>query len=278
MKTYRTTGTHINWLQPRWEYMHYHPNIWDVDLNVIGIWEAEGKIVGVAHLEHYMGSAYFEFDPAYDFLRREALAYAEENLRAVTNDKKVLSAYINDQDTAFQAIAAEKGYQKQSRSGRMSRFVIPHPFPAITLPDGFQLRSLVENNDLYRLCRLLYRGFGHGEELPDDDDVTDGNEFMQSAPNYQMDINIVIEAPDGGFAAYCGMWYEPVNRIAYVEPVATDPDYRRMGLASAAVLEGIRRCAARGATVAYVGSILPIYLSLGFAQMYNCSTWLREWP
>ena len=67
---------------------------------------------------------------------------------------------------------------------------------------------------------------------------------------------IVVEAPDGRFVSYCGMWYEPVHSIAYVEPVATDPDYRRMGLGRAAVMEGIRRCGALGATEAWVGSDL----------------------
>lgn len=53
---------------------------------------------------------------------------------------------------------------------------------------------------------------------------------MQSAPSFRKDLNVVVEAPDGSFVAYCGMWLEPVHAIAYVEPVATDPDYRRMGL------------------------------------------------
>ena len=24
-RTYSAMGNHINWLQPRWEYMHFHP-------------------------------------------------------------------------------------------------------------------------------------------------------------------------------------------------------------------------------------------------------------
>lgn len=100
---------------------------------------------------------------------------------------------------------------------------------------------------------------------------------MQSAPNYRHDLNFVVEAPDGAFAAYCGMWYEPVRAIAYVEPVATDPDYRRLGLGKAAVLEGIRRSGEMGATVAYVGSALPFYSALGFRQIYNRFAWQREW-
>jgi predicted N-acetyltransferase YhbS len=71
------------------------------------------------------------------------------------------------------------------------------------------------------------------------------------------------------------MFYEPMNRFAYVEPVATDPAYRRLGLGKAAVLEGIRRCAELDATVAYVGNDLPIYRSVGFQKIYVSECWLK---
>ena len=125
------------------------------------------------------------------------------------------------------------------------------------------------------MTRLLWRGFNHGDEPPND--AIEERKLMQSAPNYRRDLNIVAEAPDGNFVSYCGMWYEPVHEIAYVEPVCTDPDYRRKGLASAAVLEGIRRCGQQGARVAYVGAIRPVYLAIGFRQIYNRSAWRREW-
>jgi predicted N-acetyltransferase YhbS len=71
------------------------------------------------------------------------------------------------------------------------------------------------------------------------------------------------------------MWYDRSTDYAYVEPVATDPDYRRMGLARAAVLEGIRRCFAEGAEVAYVGTTMPFYLSIGFKPLFEAHWW--EW-
>lgn len=77
------------------------------------------------------------------------------------------------------------------------------------------------------------------------------------------------------FVSYCGTWYEPINGYAYVEPVATDPDYRRRGLGRAAVLEGIRRCGELGATVAYVGSDLEFYEALGFVPIYTCQCWTK---
>ena len=84
------------------------------------------------------------------------------------------------------------------------------------------------------------------------------------------------EAPDGPFVSYAGTWYEGANRYAYVEPVATDPDYRRRGLGRAAVLEGLRRCAALGATVAYVGSDLAFYRALGFEVMHTDRCWTKH--
>lgn len=79
----------------------------------------------------------------------------------------------------------------------------------------------------------------------------------------------------GELAAFCGMFYEPTHRYAYVEPVATDPAYRRMGLGKAAVLEGIRRCAELGAQTAYVGSVLEFYLALGFKKIYTSECWVK---
>ena len=239
VRTYRTTGGHINWLQPRWEYMHYHPLIRGVDLSSIGIWEAHGEVVGVVHPEHAMGTAYFEID------------------------------------SEWGALKAEMGYVKDEGREAMSHFTIPRPFPTVSLPPGFRLKGLADDNDLRKVDRVLWRGFNHGDEPPDGG--IEDRKFMQSAPNYRKDLNIVVEVPGGDFASYCGMWYEPVHSIAYVEPVATDPDYRRMGLGRAAVLEGIRRCGELGATVACVGSVMPFYLSMGFRQAYNCSVWQREW-
>lgn len=275
VKTYSTRDGHINWVQPRWEYMNHSSLIRGVDLKSIGVWATQGEIVGVVHPEHSMGTAYFEIDPEYNDLKGEMLQYAEEHISSKEDGVRRLRAFINDHDDEFQSIATDMGYTKSGDSEPMSHIVIPNTFPAISLPTGFRLKSLAEDNDLRKVDRVLWRGFNHGDEPPRDG--LKGREFMQSAPNHQKDLNIVVEAPDGNFVSYCGMWYEPVHSIAYIEPVATDPDYRRMGLASAAVMEGVRRCGKLGATVACVGSTKPLYLSLGFRKVYNRSVWQRLW-
>ena len=156
----------------------------------------------------------------------------------------------------------------------MSQFVIPSPFPAISVAEGFRLKSLADANDLRKLHRVLHRGFNHPGEPPEEG--VEGRRKMQSGPDYRKDLAIVAEAPTGDFVAYCGMWFDPLNRFGYVEPVATDPDYRRRGLGRAGVLEGIRRCGELGATVAYVGTDKPFYLSFGFKKLFTLNCWVKE--
>ncbi len=52
-------------------------------------------------------------------------------------------------------------------------------------------------------------------------------------PNVDLNLKVAAVAPDGTFAAYCGMWYDPEAGYAVIEPVATDPKYRKMGLGKA---------------------------------------------
>ena len=270
-----------NWLQPEWEYMHTHPMLDKTALGKIRLWEdvhigaPRGEIVGVVNYESRLCEAFFQLKPGYGFLKPEMLAYAEANLYGTTEmGQPFLRAYVNDFDLELETLAMARGYVRQTDlAWPMSQFRIPDPFPAIAVPEGFRLKSLADENDLHKVHRVLWRGFNHVGEPPEE--AVEGRRKQQSSAGYRKDLKIVVEAPNGDFAAFCGMWHDRVNAIAYVEPVATDPAYRRMGLGRAAVLEGIRRCGAEGATVAYVGSDLPFYRALGFEVLYITNCWLR---
>ena len=72
------------------------------------------------------------------------------------------------------------------------------------------------------------------------------------------------------------MWYDPEVGYAVVEPVATDPDYRRMGLGKAAVLEGIKRVGKLKAKTALVGSSQQFYYSIGFRPFDTSTIWEKK--
>lgn len=269
---YRDDNVDGNWFQPIWEYAYLHPYFDASAVSRIGIWEEDGEMAAVAMYESRLGEAFFQVRDDMRHLKPEMLAYAEEHLCAADeHENKTLKAYVHSLDDAFESVVVERGYVQDPRSRRpMSQLVVPNPFPTITLPEGFRVRSAADNNDLARIDRVLWRGFDHPGEPPVGS--VEGRRRMQSGPNFRKDLTIYVEAPNGDFVSFAGLWFEPVNRFAYIEPVATDPDYRRMGLGRAAVLEGIRRCAEYGAQVAYVGSDQVFYMSMGFRELHalNC--------
>ena len=264
-----------NWFQPIWEYAYTHPWFDEEAVQRIGIWEDGGQIVGVALYELRLGEAFFQVHPDYASLKTEMLDYAEDALAGTDDEgRRYLRAYVNDFDTAFARGVQARGYALEPGWHRpMAEFVIPNPFPPIYVPEGYRLKSLADDNNLGKVDRVLWRGFNHPGEPPPDG--IEDRKKMQSGPHFRHDLTIVVEAPHGDFAAFGGIWFDPINRIGYVEPVATDPDYRRKGLGTAAVLEGIRRCGEFGATVAYVGSDQPFYRAMGFQKVYTQACWLR---
>ena len=155
----------------------------------------------------------------------------------------------------------------------MSEFLIPDNLRQKPLPAGFKYEDLTDDVNLQKLNRVLHRGFNHKGE-PDRESINE-RKIMVSGPNFKPHLTTAIEAPDGNWVSYCGMWYDEVNHFGYVEPVATDPDYRRQGLGTAAVLESIRKCGLQGAETAYVWTDLPFYLSFGFKVKHAHLCWTK---
>ena len=262
-----------NWLEPAWEYIHGHPALQPEHLDKIGIWEEEGEIVTVVNYEDGLGDAFFQFKPGYHYLRTEMLDYAEEHLK---NAEGKLNAFVNDTDQEFTDLVRSRRYIHQPWCDRpMSRFGISDPFPVIILPKGFRLLSLADEPDWAKVHKVMWRGFNHGDNPDMSSDELTMRQKMFDTATARRDLKIVAAAPDGDFVSICGMFYLPQGRYGYVEPVATDPDYRRMGLGKAAVLEGIRRCAESGAVEAFVGSNQPFYLALGFEVQYITQCWQK---
>jgi ribosomal protein S18 acetylase RimI-like enzyme len=91
--------------------------------------------------------------------------------------------------------------------------------------------------------------------------------------HYEYDRDVVVEAPDGSFAAFTMCWHDAAGSIGEFEPVGTHPDHRRLGLGRAANLHGLRQLQAAGARDALVFSLRSnvaseaLYRSVGFREI-----------
>ncbi len=261
-----------NWLWNRWEWMFSLPYLDETQLSRVGVWEADGEVVALATYEQGLGEVWFSFDPRFGYLKREMLEYAWARLsREEPDGTRSLKANIFAPDTEWANIARDLGFSATDEYEKTARYLLPVPPPPPPLPEGYRIVTLAEGNDLHRVNRVLWRGFNHPGEPPLGE--IPGRIKSQSGPDFNKELTLAVQAPDGRFVSYCGMWYEPRTDYAIVEPVATDPDFRRRGLGRAVVLEGVRRCGELGAKVAYVGSGQMFYYAIGFTPHLENRWW-----
>ena len=83
-------------------------------------------------------------------------------------------------------------------------------------------------------------------------------------------------APDGEYACGLAMWFDKTNKYAYLEPLATIPKYRRMGLATVCLTEAMKKTKELGAKYCFGGS-REFYTDIGFETIMNVETRKKEW-
>jgi GNAT superfamily N-acetyltransferase len=150
--------------------------------------------------------------------------------------------------------------------------------PEPTLPDGFRARPMHGPEDID--ARVRSHVIAWSDLGPSNLTAAGYRQVMNGWP-YRPDLDWVIEAPDGSWPANCLLWYDDVNRVVELEPVGTDPAYRRHGLAAAVCFAALRAARDAGATTAIVyprgDDAYPraqsLYRSMGFTPYARTITW-----
>ncbi len=258
--------------QPYFEYAHTHPFFDHTMTHRFRIWEENGEIVAVAAYEMRLGETFMMTKLGYEYMKPLMLEYSERELSKVVEGKRSLDVWIFDYETELKDHLAEKGYKKE-HTENITVFKYEKGFKECKLPEGFSVISLEDENDFKKINDVLWKGFDHGDE-PDDD--LDGRRLMQSGPHFRKDLATIIKAPNGEYACFAGMWMDGVNDYAYLEPLATDPKYRRMGLATIALTVAMKKTAKFGATYCFGGS-REFYQSIGFEVVCHREKWNKVW-
>lgn len=132
-------------------------------------------------------------------------------------------------------------------------------------PDGYRLRT-IEPTDLEQRVEI------HRTVWTPSRVTAESFANVQAAWPYRRDLDCVVEAPDGSFAAYCLAWLDDANRVGEFEPVGTHPDCHRRGLATAVCRFALLRLREEGATRAIVYSLegfgggTALYESIGMRE------------
>jgi GNAT superfamily N-acetyltransferase len=259
-----------NYLWARWVWQ-FGPYMSMEHLSHIGIVEDNGILVGLATYEGDLGESYFCLDEKYNYLKPQLIEYALENLDSHGEIKITLP----DGDFEYQQAAVQKGFVPTTQKSSVAMIDISNH--VYSLPEGYRIMSFDDEGfDIERYYNAIWRGFNNQRQRNEREKESMRNREGFDAPYLNLNLRILVVAPNGDYAAHCGMWFIPNSRYAYIEPVFTLPEYRKMGLGKAAVLEGVIRCGKLGAKQAYVLSSQQFYYSIGFYPIQNETWWVHK--
>ncbi len=216
-------------------------------------------------------------------LERQILPLAEadsaqsfEN-RQAGSDGRGFHYWSYEHDHARNAILHAFGYHRVE-----DEFMVCHrldvtdpPAPA-PLPAGYTVRGFAGESEIQSRVDA-HRSAFHPSKM-----TVEKHRKVMASPTYRQALDIVCAAPGGAIAACTIVWLDEVNRVGIFEPVACHADHRRQGLASAVMIEGLRRIHILGGTVAHVMSHRDdsagahTYRSLGFEMIGRLYQWRKE--
>jgi len=177
-------------------------------------------------------------------LHREVLEWFESEAEGM----EPLDTYALESDEEWLSMLSACGYERPEPYASYAYYVqqLQDGLPEPAIPRGFTLHT-VDGEDDFRKRVEVHRAVWAPSRLT----AAVYRRVTQVWP-YRADLDCVLEAPDGTFAAYVLCWYDDENRVGEFEPVGTHPDYRRQGLGAAVCLYALRRLQEEGAGQAVV--------------------------
>lgn len=254
---------------PFLEYAYHSFSSWmDLSYSYLNrIWLDGEEIVAFCFTENPVTNIFFSLKPGYEELVEEMIAYAEENMPHI--DDKFCLVLFGEQKALIEA-AKRKGYKKVFEQAELCYDCSkPLDYP---LPEGFRFVESAQL-DMEKISECIWKGFDHEEsEGKWDRQYINNNYLLQSAPHATMEYGVAIENEAGEYVCWAGMWWVPDNKLAYLEPLCTVPEYRRKGLAAAALSEVYRKVRPLGAEI-LTGGYDDFYKKIGYKPLVIETYW-----
>jgi mycothiol synthase len=242
------------------------------------IWFEAGRAVAFAWPDH-TSRVDLTVHPDYADLLPEMLAWAEEQTLAANDAPAVtLETWSYAKDETWNQALCSRGWETGQPSYRTYAAGFENIDLLPTLPAGYAFRDMqnATADDIQRRVDVHRAAFA-----PSKMTVAKHQRAMAS-PTYRPELDLVIVADDGSFAAFTIVWFDHANQTGLFEPVGTHPDHQRRGLGRALMAEGLRRLNALGATRALVETgpdnqaANGLYSAAGFQVIDDSISWTKR--
>ena len=214
--------------------------------------------------------------PHYRALEDEMLRWAEQRHASRTDAPAAFAAWGYEGDRQRTAVLQAHGFTRTGDHFIFRTRSLDAPLPAPVLPSGFSIRHVQGEEDLQARVEVHRAAFAPSRM------TAAKHRAVMASPTYRSELDLVVVAPDGRFAAFCIVWLDDANCSGMFEPVGCHPDFQRRGLTKALLLEGLRRLQDQGAIRAHVNSrhdavaANRLYESVGFEELDRNYRWVKQ--
>jgi ribosomal protein S18 acetylase RimI-like enzyme len=170
---------------------------------------------------------------------------------------------VGDDDSIFRELARRSGLTAGNQDS--TAWLDAADRPAVpAFPEGFVLVDRTQRPDAPHPMRGR-NGDGVAQRL-------------EQCPLYDPALDLAVETRGGRVAGYSLYWFDPITKVGLVEPVRTEDEFQRRGLARAMLCAGISRLVARGARRVKISfesdAAAALYQGIGFRPT-STATWYR---
>ena len=164
---------------------------------------------------------------------------------------------VDQADELTRSTLLARGFEVQGEGLTLCALVADQRPEITPLAEGYRLLSRSET----------------ASDLPHhmaDERRPDVEERLRQTSLYRPDLDLVVLDADNNTAGYVLFWYDPVTTMGVVEPVRTEDEHQKRGIARHLLTTGITRLVTAGATIIDVGyepdnpASGPLYRSIGF--------------
>lgn len=249
------------------------------------LWFDGDKAVGIVFYENPCTDVYFSLGHGYEELADEMIEYAEKYMPGNDEEKSLI---FNPVQKALMEAARKRGYRQNFVN---ESYVIDFGAAALNepLPDGFHIID-PDHVDPVKLAICTWKGFDHEDKGPfenweAEDPGTSWNPqkaylgiisgVMAPPPHSTYEYDVIIADEKDEYVCFSGMWWVPENRLAYMEPLCTIPEYRHRGLALAALSKHYDRMKELGAEC-MTGGGNDFYRRIGYNRKTRSYGWKKQ--
>lgn len=253
---------HFHW--GRFEWMMIHTLLDEDKLTSIAVFrDKTGEMVGlVTYDTSYNDRAYLLHSISDKELLRDMVNFVVEN----EDTTPVVKA--NSNDIQLCEVLKEQGFVRKNKEESVLQIDLNKDLH-YQIPKDYCISSSNFEVDNWKYQLVIHKGFNN-DGIP----KMWESKFFESTPNYNKILK-VFAVNEEEYCAHCGVWYTQGN-TAYIEPVVTIPNCRKLGLAKAVVYEALARAKTLGAKRAIVLSGQEFYFKIGFNISSDFYAWIKE--